>query len=325
MNGGEKIDLISICIPTRNRPNYLRHAIESCYVQSYRPLEILIGDDSDDKTQTFSIENLGTPLSVSIRVFKNNPPLGQAENINQLFDAANGSRLVLLHDDDWLLPNALDAMATTWNTTEGVAAVFGRQVVTTHEREILWDETERLNKQYNRTPEHAGPRQSTAASGLEGQFPNDGYLIDSALAKEVRFSPQVGAYTDLDFGVRYGFRARGRTYFLLDQYTAAYRLSPDSVSRSGQYPDKAHQMWETLFALEPPSEAAESYEQALRRLAVGALLSYALEYERLSAWRIYFSHRYEPRRLSLRGAYHALAILLPAVISLRQSARFRNH
>ncbi|MEM1303844.1 MAG: glycosyltransferase, partial [Planctomycetota bacterium] len=38
--------LISVCIPTYRRPDLLREAVESVVRQEYRPLEIIVGDDS---------------------------------------------------------------------------------------------------------------------------------------------------------------------------------------------------------------------------------------------------------------------------------------
>jgi glycosyltransferase involved in cell wall biosynthesis len=39
--------LVSICIPTYNRPCDLRRAIESCLAQTYSNFEIMITDSTD--------------------------------------------------------------------------------------------------------------------------------------------------------------------------------------------------------------------------------------------------------------------------------------
>ena len=46
---------ISIAIPTRNRPEVLRKAIESCLSQEYPNFEIVIAENSDDDTASKGI------------------------------------------------------------------------------------------------------------------------------------------------------------------------------------------------------------------------------------------------------------------------------
>lgn len=99
-------DLISISIPTFRRPSYILHAIHSCMIQDYRPLEIDVSDDSpSDETETL-LRSINLPQGISLRYWRNAPSLRQAGNVNKLFRSARGSRLVLLHDDDALLPGA---------------------------------------------------------------------------------------------------------------------------------------------------------------------------------------------------------------------------
>jgi glycosyltransferase involved in cell wall biosynthesis len=43
----------------------LKEAIESCFIQDYRPLEILIGDDSKDDATARLVETLDAPSGVT--------------------------------------------------------------------------------------------------------------------------------------------------------------------------------------------------------------------------------------------------------------------
>ena len=94
--------LVSICVPTYQRPDLLRQAIASCLAQTYSDIEIIVCDDSKDDASKQMVQSLNK--SQKIRYYQNRPALGQAGNVNRLFDLAQGDRLVLLHDDDISAP-----------------------------------------------------------------------------------------------------------------------------------------------------------------------------------------------------------------------------
>ncbi|MGQ0419789.1 glycosyltransferase family 2 protein, partial [Bacillus sp. HC-Mk] len=53
MMNEKNLPLVSILIPTYNRPHYFKIALESALAQTYSNIEIIIGDDStNDETAT---------------------------------------------------------------------------------------------------------------------------------------------------------------------------------------------------------------------------------------------------------------------------------
>ena len=80
--------LVSVCIPTCNRPQLLREAIVSCLKQTYRPLELLIGDDSQNDASADVINAIKAESAVALRYQRNHLHLGQAGNVNKLFQRA---------------------------------------------------------------------------------------------------------------------------------------------------------------------------------------------------------------------------------------------
>src|SRR4051812_46032781 len=99
---------IAVCIPTYNRPDLLSEALQSCLNQTILPREILIGDDSFDNKTGKLINQIALSSAVKIRYFHNDPSLGQAINVNSLFKNVKEELTMLLHDDDTLLPDALE-------------------------------------------------------------------------------------------------------------------------------------------------------------------------------------------------------------------------
>jgi glycosyltransferase involved in cell wall biosynthesis len=94
---------ISVCIPSYKRLNYLQRLLDSIVTQTYRNVEVIVSDDSNDD----SVENLITAYSgkLLIRYYKNNPAKGTPANWNAAIARAEGEWIKLMHDDDWFASN----------------------------------------------------------------------------------------------------------------------------------------------------------------------------------------------------------------------------
>jgi len=98
--------LISICIPTYNRPSLLRRTLLSIGADSY-DLEIIVTDNSTDDQSRKIVENTLCSVPCSWRYHKNEPPVSPANNMNAGIHLARGEYVYILHDDDYLLPGGL--------------------------------------------------------------------------------------------------------------------------------------------------------------------------------------------------------------------------
>ncbi|HZM05180.1 MAG TPA: glycosyltransferase family 2 protein [Candidatus Saccharimonadales bacterium] len=112
--------LVSICIPTYNRPEYLRRAVESCLAQTYPHFEIVITDNS---TNNDSAEMAARWKDPRVRYCKNEGNIGATASCNRVVALATGKYLKWLMDDDLLKPQCLDLMvrAMEANPTAGMA------------------------------------------------------------------------------------------------------------------------------------------------------------------------------------------------------------
>nr|WP_295972082.1 glycosyltransferase [uncultured Bacillus sp.] len=101
--------LVSILIPTYNRPLFFEDAINSVLQQTYPNIEIVIGDDStNDRTENL-IKDKYRKYS-NITYIRNPRTLGQYENSINLFNKANGNYINYLMDDDLFLPEKIEKM-----------------------------------------------------------------------------------------------------------------------------------------------------------------------------------------------------------------------
>lgn len=85
----------SVIIPTCDRPEYLKQAVESVTSQSYQPLEIIVVDNGKDPASFDAL-----PYKARIKLVRGLPKFGvsQARNLGAIL--SEGSYLAFLDDDD---------------------------------------------------------------------------------------------------------------------------------------------------------------------------------------------------------------------------------
>ena len=97
--------LVSIVIPTRNRPSMLARAVESAITQNEARIEILIVDDGSE-TQ---LDPGSLPTDRRVRVIHNDTRRGASAARNRGLYSSRGALVAFLDDDDEWLPNKLAA------------------------------------------------------------------------------------------------------------------------------------------------------------------------------------------------------------------------
>ena len=96
-----KQPLVTIVLQTYNRRRMLEDALKSAREQTYKNIEILIGDNcSEDDTENFCTEQ--TKTDSRIKYFRHSENIGMVGNANFLLDRVSGEYFIFLNDDDWL-------------------------------------------------------------------------------------------------------------------------------------------------------------------------------------------------------------------------------
>lgn len=100
-------DLVSIIIPTYNRPDFLKRSINSCLKQTYTNTEILVIDDNDpqseSRAETSSLIKKYYNQDTKLRYIKRDYNGGGSEARNTGIRNANGKYIAFLDDDDEFL------------------------------------------------------------------------------------------------------------------------------------------------------------------------------------------------------------------------------
>ena len=134
---------VSIIIPTCNRPEYLRQAIESIFAQTYADWEIIVVDDrpSDDTRAVAA----AYPTHVT---YVTGEQAGPSRARNRGMQAARGELIGFLDDDDLMLPDNLTVLAHYLREHPTIGCAYGW---------YTWIEPS------GRVSAHAGPRVDGAA------------------------------------------------------------------------------------------------------------------------------------------------------------------
>ncbi len=107
----DKQPILSICIPTYNRVNYLKECLDSIVCQFrdkniYDQVEIVISDNASEDTTQELVREYQKNWD-NIKYFRNNQNIGFDRNVLKAVDIAQGEYCWLLGDDDALFENAL--------------------------------------------------------------------------------------------------------------------------------------------------------------------------------------------------------------------------
>ncbi|MDB9760436.1 glycosyltransferase family 2 protein [Pelagibacteraceae bacterium] len=100
--------LLSICIPTYNRPDSLVNCLNSLSLQKKKNFEVCISDNCSNT----NIKKIIKPFKkkLKIKYNRNNKNLGFALNLLKVTKMATGEFIWFLGDDDLLMPNAVNEL-----------------------------------------------------------------------------------------------------------------------------------------------------------------------------------------------------------------------
>jgi glycosyltransferase involved in cell wall biosynthesis len=118
---------VSIYIISRDRPKYLRRAINSCLSQSYSALEIIVVDDSSD---SFSIFEFAKEFNEkTVQFYRTEVPSGANVCRNIALKKSSGEFITGLDDDDFFTPKRIELMLKTYLANkDSVCAVSSRHL-----------------------------------------------------------------------------------------------------------------------------------------------------------------------------------------------------
>jgi glycosyltransferase involved in cell wall biosynthesis len=222
--------LLSVTMPTRNRPELLERALQSVVCAAApvaKHIEVAVSDGSDDDASGTVVRRVLAGWPGGHPYVWNRPALTLVENMNRAVEISSGQWVMQLDDDDYLLPGAGEAMIDAIGRVgpgEGVL-LFGVQIVDRYgvpQREQTF-----------RREQYLEPRQALRRLLRNSSFVREPTAVVRrvALEQEGLFDTTVGDATDTDMWVRlfsrYGVRC-------LPSTTCAYTIH-EAAATTGQW------------------------------------------------------------------------------------------
>jgi glycosyltransferase involved in cell wall biosynthesis len=222
--------LLSITMPTRNRPQLLERALGSVQ-RALAPVaaevEVTVSDGSDDDATGWVVRRLFDGWPGPHRYVRNQPPLELTQNMNRAVEISSGEWVQQLDDDDYLLPGSGEAM------TRAIRAAMPGEAVLLFGARIVDQHGTRRHEQRFRQERYLEPKEALRRLLRNSSFVREPMAVvrRSALEEEGLFDEQVGGPCDTDMWVRlfarYGVRC-------LPPVTCAYTIH-EAAATSGMW------------------------------------------------------------------------------------------
>lgn len=114
--------LITVAVPTHNRPQLLREALASVAAQTHQEWEVVVVDDGS--TPPVSLGSLAEVMGEKLRVLRHASPKGGPAAKNTGAQAARGDIIAFLDDDDLYAPEYLERALYVLDRYPQVDVVF---------------------------------------------------------------------------------------------------------------------------------------------------------------------------------------------------------
>jgi len=124
--------LVTIYIPTKNRPALLRRAVLSCLNQSWSHLEIIVVDDGSEHCYSHELSSIAA-LDSRIKLIQLTESVGACVARNVAIFQAKGEFITGLDDDDEFTPDRVESFYRAWMADSQPLAFLcsGYQVIST--------------------------------------------------------------------------------------------------------------------------------------------------------------------------------------------------
>lgn len=219
--------LLSITVPTYRRVDLLERCVTSVIptdASTRDAVELVISDNSPESTVEDFVERFAPSWPSPLRYHRNAGGTGAVRNFNLCVERAAGLYNLMLHDDDYLLPGAIDEIVRILHAADHArhkVLLFGVRDVTLDEHVIRERRSDR--------DEFLGPERALRRLLSNSAFVRvPGLIVQSQTYRDVG-GFRVSAHTTCDFDMSVRLFSRYGARFL-PHVTAAYTVHAGGVT-----------------------------------------------------------------------------------------------
>ncbi len=254
--------LITIGLPTHKRLAYLQEAVASALAQTYAPIEVLVSDDGPG-TEIGPWVQAQAQKDPRIRYRRNARNLGLAGNWNAVVDAAQGEWLVLIGDDDRLLPEFLEQLAEL--IQPNVSVIFSNHHLIDQHGQRLEEASRQQTITYARDQLPSGRLANPEAWVWRNVVPVSSALLRTADVRRLRFKEDLNT-PEIELFLR--LAREGAGFVFSPEYLMEYRTHPQSATTTGLWGER---LAEYLLPMETSAEVEPWKRQFMASLLPGAV------------------------------------------------------
>ncbi|MDB8566201.1 glycosyltransferase family 2 protein [Turicibacter sanguinis] len=131
-----KIPLVSILIPTYNRAVFFQQALESVLSQTYKNIEVIVCDNSEND-ETKNLVEAYQKVHSHIRYYKNETNLKYIGNMRRCLELASGEYINFLMDDDLFMPQKIEKMMAFCLIDQAINLVTSPRIIINQVGEVI--------------------------------------------------------------------------------------------------------------------------------------------------------------------------------------------
>lgn len=288
--------LVSIAIPTFDRPAYLEEAVVSALAQTYPSIEVLIGDNGTGE----AMRGWAPDVASNPRLFYGRNPrnLGMCGNFNALADNARGEFFVAIGDDDRLLPEFASRLVDEMKPD--VSLAFCNHYMIDSQGRRLEAKTREQTRRYKRDELQRGVLESAQVAAWQQSIAMSATLMRTADMRRLRFREDLNT-PDAEFFIR--LAQEGSKFTFVPEYLVEYRVHVAATTASGLCSER---LVEYLLPVEVASAVEPYKKKLLGPLMMNAVSRCLRRGERERAKRLLHSPYY-PSRAPVDSKAHSAA------------------
>jgi glycosyltransferase involved in cell wall biosynthesis len=277
--------LISVLIPTFNRPEQLRVALESA-LHLGDDLEIIIGNNGEANSVVDVVAS--NPRLISLKLIQNPPGSSYPFNLNVLISKATGQWITILHDDDFFTEEAIIMPEVLRNNTD-VDFIFSDHWVADQAGTILKSETDANTENYGRTKLAPGKIVGWQVHAAAQAVCMDCFFVRTELAKQCFVDTSLSYFADTFLLAQ--FAALGPKAIYMSERLFAYRLSTSGLTTAGIPQDELLSVLLRTLSFTTDAEALAALKRRIK-------------------WQASTSLKYSLKRGKVRSAVEALVAIV---------------
>jgi glycosyltransferase involved in cell wall biosynthesis len=301
--------IVSVVIPTRGRTELLHRAMRSALAQTLREIEVIVVIDGEDPATALAVNQWAREdgrlhlLALPVRV-------GGSDARNRGVDAASGTWIAFLDDDDEWMPDKLQAqLDAVGNSTAPFLIGTCKMIARTPDRDYVWPR--RLPARNEQIGEYIMARHSLTRG--EGYIQTSTFFVRRSLMQAQPFKSGQRKHQDTEWVLRMA-SLPGIEVLFADQVLAVHYIEEERATVS----NKAD--WR--YSLEWVRRDRHLFTP--RALSGFVLYQIAAEASDQGEWRAFFELLFEALRYGSSMPIDYVIFLTIWLLPRRRRRRLRN-